>query len=109
MGPMPELDEGQASAGAQSAPTRSRSVKAAVMLPLSRSMRWGIPVLVLTAIEALPPWSAARTRSRASEPLLVRGSDGAAAGRPGEEPRSVSDTRGGTMSEPMLDAAGCAA
>src|SRR5215217_2758795 len=31
-------------------------------------MRWGIPVLVLTAIEALPVWSAARTRSRASEP-----------------------------------------
>jgi hypothetical protein len=32
-------------------------------------MRWGIPVLVLTATEALLLWSAARTRSRASEPL----------------------------------------
>src|SRR5215207_1806904 len=30
-------------------------------------MRWGVPVLVLTAIEALPLWSAARTgRARAN-------------------------------------------
>jgi hypothetical protein len=32
------------------------------------SMRWGVPVLVLTASEALLLWSAARTTSRASEP-----------------------------------------
>jgi hypothetical protein len=37
---------------------------------------------------------------------FLRGGDGAAAGRAGEEPRSVADTRGGAMSEPMLDAAG---
>src|SRR5215216_6824825 len=37
---------------------------------------------------------------------FLSGGDGAVAGRPGEEPRSVSDTRGGAMSEPMLDAAG---
>ena len=37
---------------------------------------------------------------------FLGGIDGAAAGRPGEEPRSVSDTRGGAMSELLLDAAG---
>src|SRR3954470_16525963 len=68
-------------------------------------MRWGIPVLVLTAIEALPLWSAARPRSR-ERTAFLGGGDGAAAGRPGEEPRSVSDTRGGAMSELLLDAAG---
>jgi hypothetical protein len=68
-------------------------------------MRWGIPVLGLTATEALL-LCLRRERGRGERNAFARGGDGAAAGRPGEEPRSVSDTRGGAMSEPMLDAAG---
>lgn len=68
-------------------------------------MRWDIPLFVLTLAIALLLWYAARTRSRASE-VRFRGSDGAAGGRPGEEPRSVSGTRGGIMPELLLDAAG---
>ena len=63
-------DENQPSTRTKSASTALLHPReAAVTLPLSRSMRCGIPVLVLTAIEALLLWSAARTRSRASEPL----------------------------------------
>jgi hypothetical protein len=67
-------------------------------------MRCGILVLVLTAIEALL-LSLRRERVARERTAFVRAGDGAA-GRPGEEPRLVSDTRGGVMSEPLLDAAG---
>jgi hypothetical protein len=54
----PALDEGQASPGAQSARTALlHPWRAAVTLPLSRSMRWGIPVFVLTPATALLLWS----------------------------------------------------
>jgi hypothetical protein len=69
-------------------------------------MRWGMSVLVLMAIEALPLWSAARTRSRAGEPLSYAAVTVRRRVAPERKPRSVSDTRGGAMSEPLLDAAG---
>jgi hypothetical protein len=67
-------------------------------------MRCGIPVLVLTAIEALLLLVCGANEVAREQTAFVRAGDGAA-GRPGEEPRSVSDTRGGVLSEPMLDAA----
>src|SRR5215213_6621165 len=65
-------------------------------------MRWGIPVSVLTPTEALLLWSAARTRSRASEPRSYAAVTVRRRAATERSLGSVSDTRGGAMSEPML-------
>jgi hypothetical protein len=67
--PAPAPDEDQASAGAQSAPTALlRSRKAAVTLPLSRSMHPGTPGVSGRTDDALPLFWRSACQSRAAGP-----------------------------------------
>src|SRR5215207_93105 len=69
-------------------------------------MRWGIAALVLT-LTTRCCFGLRRERGHArARCAFLCGSHGTAAAGPGEEPRSVSDIRGGAVSELLLDAAG---